>query len=111
MVDQVREYLEETESITKVFLPSAIIEILKCAPEQERVPRELVEWIKQAKIEERRCQYSSNELSISNLMRTIAIDNHYSPLQYERAEERAGLELQHRTHGERIDSLFQKLTN
>jgi len=112
MVDQIREYLKETELITKISLPSTIVEILKCAPEQERAPRELVEWIKQVKIEERHSKYDYNTwLSVSNLMRTIAIDNHYSPLQYERAEKRAGLELQNRTYGKRIDSLFQKLTN
>jgi hypothetical protein len=112
MVNQIGEYLKETESIAKVSLPAAVVEIFKCAPEQERAPRELVEWIKQVKIEERHSKYDYNTwLSVSNLMRTIAIDNHYSPLQYERAEERAGLELQNRTHGKRIDSQFQKLTN
>jgi hypothetical protein len=47
MVDQIDEYLKETQSITNISLPEGLVEILKSAPEQDNVPHELVEWIKQ----------------------------------------------------------------
>jgi hypothetical protein len=47
------------------------------------------------KIEERHSQYDYNTwLTIDNLMKTIAIRNYYSPIQW--ANERAGLELSSR---------------
>ena len=110
MVNQIGEYLRETQKSTNMLLPEAIVEILKCAPEQEHTPPELVEWIKQVIIEEKHSQYNS-WLTVPNLMRTIAIKNYYSPIQYERARERASLELSNRMCGQRINSQYQKLNN
>jgi hypothetical protein len=110
MVDQMGEYLKETQKNTNILLPESLLEILKTAPEQEQALRELVEWIKQVRIEERHSNYDT-WLTVSNLMRTIAIKNYYSPIQFERARERASLELQNRTYGNRIDKKYQKLTN
>ena len=110
MVDQMGEYLKETQKNINIILPKSIFEILKTAPQQEQTPRELVEWIKQVIIEGRHNQYDG-WLRLIDLMRTIAIQNYYSPKQYQRAEERASLELQNRTYGKQISSNYQKLTN
>jgi hypothetical protein len=110
MISQIGEYLKETQENTNISLPETIIDILKSAPEQEQAPHELVEWIKQVRIEERHSNYDS-WLTVSNLMRTIAIRNYYSPIQYEKAQERASLELQNRTYGNQIHKKYQKLTN
>src|SRR5918995_4061706 len=110
MVEQIGEFLKETQEITNASLPESLTEILKTAPEQDQTPRELVEWIKQVIIEGRHNQYDG-WLRLTDLMRTIAIQNYYSPKQYQRAEERASLELQNRTYGKQISSKYQKLTN
>src|SRR5918996_4144600 len=112
MIDQMGEYLKETQKNTKMSLPEPLYEILKTAPEQEQAPPELVEWIKQVRIERDRHNYEFREhILTSDLLRTIAIRNYYSPIQFQKAEERATVELQNRTYGKRINSKYQKLTN
>jgi hypothetical protein len=112
MVDQIGEFLKEMEKNTNSELPASFVEILKTAPEQEQSPPELVEWIKQVRIERDRYSYGYNEVVLtSDLMRTIAIRNYYSPIQFQKAEERATVELQNRTYGRRINRQYQKLTN
>ena len=112
MVDQMGEYLKETQKNTNILLPEPLYEILKTAPEQEQAPPELVEWIKQVRIERDKHNYGYSEVVLtSDLMRTIAIRNYYSPIQFQKAEERATIELQNRSYGRRINRQYQKLTN
>ena len=112
MVDQIGEFLKETQSKTNISLPEALIEILKTAPEQDNVPHELVEWIKQVKIEGRHSPYDHDILlSVDNLTKTIAIRNYYSPIQWQKANERASLELSNCSVGGKINRKLQKLTN
>ena len=112
MTDQLGEYLKETQKNTNIPLHEPLSEILKTAPEQRQAPPELVAWIKQVRIELGRYSYDPREIElVSNLMRTIAIRNYYSPNQFQEAYERATLELQNRTFGKRIITQYQRLTN
>ena len=96
MVDQIREYLKEFELISKepIDIPLGLEETLKSAPEQVRIPNELLNWVRQSYIEGLRERVDT--YTLESLIRTIAIKTYYSPLQIQSAIDRVKLELQNR---------------
>ena len=93
---------------TNSELPVSLIEVLKTAPKQDSAPRELVEWLKQVRIEKMLSQYD-DWFALDNLTKFIAIRNYYSPIQCQKANERAGLELSNRDNGQQIKRKLQHL--
>jgi len=96
LFSQINEYLKEFELSVRepVNIPLGLKEILKSAPEQVKIPTELLNWVRQSYIEGIRVRMDT--LTLESLIRTIAIKEFYSPLQIQSAIDRVKLELQNR---------------
>ena len=108
MVNQISEFLKEVQQTTNSELPVSLIEVLKTAPKQDSAPRELVEWLKQVRIEKMLSQYD-DWFALDNLTKCIAIRKYYSPIQCQKANERASLELSNLDNGRQIKRKLQHL--
>ena len=96
MIGQIGEYLKEFELSVRepINISLGLREILKSAPQQVRIPSELLNWIRQSYLEGLRD--GIDVLTLESLIRTIAIREYYSPLQIQSAIDRIKLELQNR---------------
>jgi hypothetical protein len=92
MSNPIYEYLYELESLKKESIPLRLKEVLMSAPCQVKVTRELLDWIRQACFEGLKSGYSP--FMLEHIIRTIAIDGYYSPLQIQAALDKIHVELQ-----------------
>ena len=79
MSNPINEYLHELESLKKESIPLGLKEVLRSAPCQVKVTRELLDWVRQACFEGLKSGFSP--FVLEHIIRTIAIDGYYSPLQ------------------------------
>jgi hypothetical protein len=87
-----KEFLSEFQVLGKESLSLGFKEILKSAPCQAQIPRELLDWVRQSYIEG--VNLGIGAFTLESLIRTIAIKEYYSPLQIQSAIDRVKLELQ-----------------
>lgn len=102
------EYLNELETSANLgeTIPLGLKEILASAPRQVKLPTGLLNWVRQCYIEQARSHFYSGTLEV--FIRTIGIDNFYSPVQIQAVIDRVKLELQNNT--QMINNNYQKIS-